>query len=399
MPLETHGLEGHATIFPMTKSPGDLLRAEIKRRVWPYLREHGFTAFTALRAWRYGPRWVDLVEFEPYNHSDRVGWTDHRRQTEIWTHGDSFGLTVGTHYTDVRLLPWVTKTVEKPKGRDIDRTVNLHRPIDEADVPGSIFWRGADAGIDEALATLESRGLRYLDRFHDVAAFLEQPDPDQDSDLLDQYLDEAGLAQLAALEARYPDRWWHVVWDSAMYHPFAAAVERLRRANALPDSLEAMEAIYRNMGGSAGILCDADGCRPDPLFADKIHVADRCIQSGADWSTLLKLHQEFHLVVEGRDRQIKAGNFQDRFQSNLFFEDFETNLRTAFLLHEGRSAKAIAYYRSRCDEPILRAYLDDWIQQLGDGATKRDIKWQTTRVEEEIQQGQARIAMLEAAYP
>jgi hypothetical protein len=56
---------------------GKVVNREIRKRIWPKLKEAGFTAFTPRTAWRYGEESIDVFNFRSFNkyHSDVMGIT------------------------------------------------------------------------------------------------------------------------------------------------------------------------------------------------------------------------------------------------------------------------------------------------------------------------------------
>ena len=44
-----------------------VVNREIRDRIWPKLREHGFGTFSSRSAWRYGPDRIDIVNFQSFN--------------------------------------------------------------------------------------------------------------------------------------------------------------------------------------------------------------------------------------------------------------------------------------------------------------------------------------------
>jgi hypothetical protein len=67
---------------------------EIRRLVWPELREHGFEAFTGRTAWRYVDNAVDIVNFQSFGASiaDAVGCTtfSFSVNTGVWLPQDAW---------------------------------------------------------------------------------------------------------------------------------------------------------------------------------------------------------------------------------------------------------------------------------------------------------------------
>ena len=66
---------------------------EIRRVVWPALREAGFDSFTGRTAWRYGDSAVDVVNFQSFSASlaDSVGCTPFSFSLNlgVWVMGDT----------------------------------------------------------------------------------------------------------------------------------------------------------------------------------------------------------------------------------------------------------------------------------------------------------------------
>lgn len=67
---------------------------EIRRLVWPALREHGFSAFTGRTAWRYVGDAIDVVNFQSFSASlaDSVGCTTFSFAINLglWLPGDAW---------------------------------------------------------------------------------------------------------------------------------------------------------------------------------------------------------------------------------------------------------------------------------------------------------------------
>lgn len=358
----------------MARTEGDRLRSELKRRMWPYLRGHGFSAFSSVRAWRYGSRWVDVVEFSPRAAGRPLG-RDSSHRTEIESNGGEFGLEVGTYYTDLRLLPWTTKTLDKPRAIDVHRAAGLHRPLNELTGNTMTFWGDVDDSLGQAIATLEARGFGYLERYHDIAWWLAMPPGRRDLSLLDPYVDDAGRAELDLFAIKYPeDPVKRLLWPNE-YQAFAAAAERAARP------------VYGR-----------------PLDKDQAYVAKVCKERGVIRETLLTIPKEFPNIFAAMERQIEKGLYSDHLAATPFEPRME--LRTALLLGEGRTEEALAFFRSTNEESVVQGWLDDYIQQHTRPGTdkeyqrfvKQEIRWRTKNTEIAIREGRERIALLEAAF-
>ena len=175
---------------------GKLLRKEVRGTLWPLLREHGFTRFSDLAAWREDERWTDCVQVMTlgayaFGEPRRLG-------EEVYANAATFTLEIGTYYTDVHLLPWTGPVPERPRLLRAQgsrypvchRQRALARSYEFGNVQGTLF-PSADNGSDldrvvaDAGHALESRGLAWLDTTHDIDALLARKDGEPSDELED----------------------------------------------------------------------------------------------------------------------------------------------------------------------------------------------------------------------
>jgi hypothetical protein len=172
---------------------GDVTR-EIRRIVWPALREEGFDSFTGRTAWRYAGNAVDVVNFQSFSASlaDAVGCTPYSFSLNlgVWRPG---GLTP-TLKPDTAGRPrpreWecdqrtrLTKSVSQPwfdpfSRADVSRWprgLRLHREglkrvirrdRHDRDDTWYVLPDGTNLVevVDDALRAIRERGLPWLER-------------------------------------------------------------------------------------------------------------------------------------------------------------------------------------------------------------------------------------------
>jgi hypothetical protein len=167
---------------------------EIRRVVWPALREVGFESFTGRTAWRYTGDDVDVVNFQSYGGmvADSVGCTSFSFQVNLglWRAVDAFGSPreLDAHgrprpkeYECEPHRSVLKKSLSQPWFKafqsDVSRwptSFKIHREglkhvfrTDTHDVPEIWFVLADGSNLEEcvadALATLQTHGLAWFD--------------------------------------------------------------------------------------------------------------------------------------------------------------------------------------------------------------------------------------------
>jgi hypothetical protein len=143
-----------------------IVNKEIRRVVWPVLRNAGFTQFTARSAWRYVPSKIDVVNFQSFNSylAHGVGCTTY-----------SFALNLGCSFDTIPRL----KTVEQKKGHlrpkewECHFRFRLHKAIRQPELERTDTWYVDPAGqylkaaIEDARKAILETGLGWFSRFND----------------------------------------------------------------------------------------------------------------------------------------------------------------------------------------------------------------------------------------
>jgi hypothetical protein len=163
------------------------LRKAIKSRLRPKLREFGFEDCTEMAVWRNQDQCSDCVMFQTYGPKYGVAHTlgsdEHGRALK--ESSATFGLSVGTYYEAVHVLPWLGPVPVRPlnirgessKKLTVHREIGLARSIPMGSLRGTVFYVREDGGnldemVDDALTAILSRGLPWLAKTRDVDAYI-----------------------------------------------------------------------------------------------------------------------------------------------------------------------------------------------------------------------------------
>jgi hypothetical protein len=160
-----------------------VVNKEIRKRIWPVLKENNFTAFTPRTAWRYSDRRIEVINFQSFNSylAEGVGGTTF-----------SLALNLGTYFTEVpsefgpngitskdgRLCP---KEYECHFRRQLQKTLN--QPI----LPRWNIWyvdedgKNLDAVMEDVLGAILYNGLPWLERFRDNGEVLRTLEHDEET--------------------------------------------------------------------------------------------------------------------------------------------------------------------------------------------------------------------------
>ena len=139
---------------------------EIRRVIWPALRNTGFTQFTARSAWRYVPGKIDVVNFQSFNSylARGVGCTTY-----------SFALNLGCSFDTIPRL----KTVEEKKGYlrpkewECHFRLRLHKTIRQPELERTDTWyvdpagRYLNSAVEDVKEAILETGLGWFSRFND----------------------------------------------------------------------------------------------------------------------------------------------------------------------------------------------------------------------------------------
>jgi len=151
-----------------------IVNREIKREVWPLLREQGFKEFSSKTAWRYAPEQIHVVQFSSCNSyiAEGVGCTTF-----------SFGVALGAY---IRVVP---RTYQIVAGKDPTvRPQNYHchfrhflkKRIEQAALPRKDVWYVEPDGCNvldvlaDAREVLKSEGLPWFDQFNSLERVMDQ---------------------------------------------------------------------------------------------------------------------------------------------------------------------------------------------------------------------------------
>lgn len=153
----------------------------IKERVWPSLRENGFSRFTSRTAWRYAGRQVHVVNFQSFS-------THLAGAMNITTY--SFALNLGVYLLDVpakhpREEPPTKYGEPVPQEFACHMRQSLAKSVDQRDLEIAARRKGAptnwsqlfivgengvnlDAVVENSRQRLANEGLPWFDRFADL---------------------------------------------------------------------------------------------------------------------------------------------------------------------------------------------------------------------------------------
>lgn len=154
--------------FPRIMHPVDssVVNKEIRRIVWPLLREAGFTQFTTRSAWRYASTKIDVVNFQSFNSylAESVGCTTF-----------SFAIRPGCSFDAIPR----NKTVERrdgccrPKEWECHFRLALQKTIAQPDLRRGDIWyvdplgQNLEMVMENASQTISDVALPWFDRFND----------------------------------------------------------------------------------------------------------------------------------------------------------------------------------------------------------------------------------------
>ena len=141
----------------------------IRARIWPELRERGFSSFTTRSAWRYWDEGIDVVNFQALGAYDAavIGCTPF-----------SFVLNLGIR---LEYVPYDGSEIKTRDGRpapeewqcDLRAHPGPSIPQRRYEVGGENVWyvdrsgRNAEQNVDDARRVLVRKGLRWFDRYRD----------------------------------------------------------------------------------------------------------------------------------------------------------------------------------------------------------------------------------------
>lgn len=119
--------------MPDTDSKPALLDRAIKAQLWPLLKEHGFSRFTARNAWRFHADRIDVVHVQAFSVAD-AGYT--RRGL------DSFSVNLGCH---LRYIPSHAGAIRERNGLPLPEESQclLRRRILDTRRPSFLAWLAA----------------------------------------------------------------------------------------------------------------------------------------------------------------------------------------------------------------------------------------------------------------
>lgn len=146
-----------------------VVNREIKKHIWPALRDQGFATFTSRCAWRHSNDKIDVVEFQSFNkyNADVLGVTTF-----------SFAVRLGTLqlYVPPQWPPKVKDCLQLPSEAECYFRSSLRCPI-ESKLKDRTIWRVDPMGknlswcIQGVLNQLPS-ALEWFDRLADKAEVL-----------------------------------------------------------------------------------------------------------------------------------------------------------------------------------------------------------------------------------
>ena len=152
-----------------------VVNAEVKRTIWPRLKEVGFGVFTARTAWRHHANRIDVLNFQSFNSytADVVGCTTY-----------SFAVNLGCF---LRSIPsqFEPDRIKRKSGEMLPQEFNCHfrgrlqKTLKQPELKEPDIWY-IDAGqkyLDRAIADVENllatKALPWFDKFGDDAFALQ----------------------------------------------------------------------------------------------------------------------------------------------------------------------------------------------------------------------------------
>jgi len=168
------------------QSAAAAVTGELRRVLWPALRDEGFDAHTSRTAWRARADTIDVV------HVQSVGKSGFRLMLAGSDSGPasaafgSFAVLAGTYYSVRRVLPYSLSPYGPPPGASrpleyqCDRRITLVKSIPQKPEYPANIWavdesgRDADRAVADALAAVRAQSLRWFDENADLeSAFAE----------------------------------------------------------------------------------------------------------------------------------------------------------------------------------------------------------------------------------
>ncbi len=145
------------------------VNAEIKRKVWPALRNAAFDKLNARNGWRHTSDSIAVVNFQSFSsyHAARHKCTSF-----------SFCVNLGVYYTCVHDTPWASKwpvlyrvRPTEPPEHGCHARLHLEKRIQQPEYPRSGIWYIAPDGsnlvdvVDDAMRVIVDVGLPWLEKF------------------------------------------------------------------------------------------------------------------------------------------------------------------------------------------------------------------------------------------
>jgi hypothetical protein len=145
---------------------------EIKNEIWPLLRHHGFTSFSAKTAWRHLTEQIHVVNFQSFNSylAEGVGCTTF-----------SFALNLGIYFRAIPVNYPIGKgpgPAVKPQEYHCHFRHRLLKGIEQVVLPRRDTWYVEPDGsnlletLADARTLLQNEGLPWFDRFKSLEEVL-----------------------------------------------------------------------------------------------------------------------------------------------------------------------------------------------------------------------------------
>ena len=148
---------------------------ELRRVVWPVLRDEDFDEHTSRTAWRTRADTIDVVHVQSVGKSGfRLMLADAHSALASAAFG-SFAVLAGTYYSVRRVLPYAPSPygppldVTRPLEHQCDRRITLVKSIAQpAEYPANIWavedsGRDADRAVTDALAAVRAHALPWFE--------------------------------------------------------------------------------------------------------------------------------------------------------------------------------------------------------------------------------------------
>jgi hypothetical protein len=143
-----------------------VVNKQIRRIVWPLLRDAGFTQFTTRSAWRYAPTKIDVVNFQSFNSylAEGIGSTT-----------SSFAIRPGCSFDAIPRRETVERRdgYFRPKEWECHFRLALRKTIVQPDLKREDVWYvdplGQNLGMvmENAIQTISDVAFSWFDRFND----------------------------------------------------------------------------------------------------------------------------------------------------------------------------------------------------------------------------------------